>query len=162
MVVARKSYEYLQPQEQQQEKIVKKQKPKKNYRFEKVMLGVGIVVVLSLSLMLLIRFATITETRYQVHTLSKELEKLETQKERLRIQVEQVSKSRWIEREAVERLDLQYPLPNQVLYIHVHPSEVAMVSSQINNQYDEVLSSEVTAGKTINTMLSRFVGLFRI
>ncbi|SNS24621.1 cell division protein FtsL [Anaerovirgula multivorans] len=162
MVVARKTYDYLQPQEQQQEKVVKKQKPLKNYRFEKIMLGIGIVAVFSLSLMLLIRFATITETRYQVHSLNNQLEQLETQKERLRIEVEQVSKSRWIEREAIERLDMQYPLPDQVLYIHVHPAEVAMVSSQIKKQYDEMLPSEIASDNIIYTMFSKIVGLFRI
>ncbi|AOY77435.1 cell division protein FtsL [Clostridium formicaceticum] len=161
MVVARKKYNPIENHGQQQEKTIKKKKLKRSYRFEKIVLSMGIITVLSLSLMLLTRFATVTEVRHRVNHLNKQLEQLETQKEHLRIEVEKVSKSRWIEREAMERLSMQYPLPEQVVYIHVDPTEIAKLSHQL--QYgEEQLDAQNGSGNIFGETLNRFLGLFRI
>lgn len=162
MVIARKNYEYLPIQEEQQKKTPRQQKPKKNYRFAKFMLSMGIIATFSLSLMLLMRFVTITEARHRVHNLNMQLEELENQKERLRIEVERVSKSKWIEGEAKERLNMQYPLPEQVLYIHVHPNEIAMVSSKLHHSSAEVPSPPPNTQHALYRVIDKFVGLFRI
>ncbi|SDK40285.1 cell division protein FtsL [Natronincola ferrireducens] len=161
MVVAKRKYDYLEPQEQQQQKPIQRQKPKKNYRFEKIMMGFGIITVLSISLVLLIRFATITEAKHRIHHLHNQLEQLETQKEHLRVEVERVSKSRWIEREAKDRLNMQYPLPEQIIYISVDPIETAMLRNQLNNNEEEIYDKG-GSGDTFNKIFSRFVGLFKI
>ncbi|AKL95632.1 cell division protein FtsL [Clostridium aceticum] len=162
MIVARKNYNNaIENHQQYEEKKVKKKKVKRSYRFEKIVLGIGVITVLSLSLMLLTRFAAVTEVRHRVNHLNKQLEQLETQKEHLRIEVERVSKSRWIEKEAIERLSMQYPLPEQVLYIHVDPTEIAKLSHQLQSnqeQLDFKNSSNNIFGETLN----RFLGFFRI
>lgn len=174
MVVARKELDYLPPQEQQQKKVIKKQKSKKNYRFESIVFGTGLVITLCLCLMLLLRFTTITEVRHRVDSLNSQLAELEMQKQHLKIKVESLSKSKWIEKEAIERLDMQYPLPEQVIYIHVPPTEVAMISSQINSNNEKMLSSGTSSEKVtkntkrntseniIYSVVGKIVGLFRI
>lgn len=160
MVVARKKYEYLQPQEEQ--KVVIKQKTVKNYRFEKILLTFAIMLVFSLSLMLLTRFAAITEAKHQIHTLNNQLEQLKMQKERLKVEVERVSKSRWIEEEAIERLGMQYPLPEQVIYIHVPPTEVALLTSQINIKNEWLPSSQNSSIDAIYKIFGKIATLFKI
>ncbi|SES64521.1 hypothetical protein SAMN05660297_00068 [Natronincola peptidivorans] len=162
MVVARKKYDYAQPQEQQQQQQFKKPKPKRSYRFEKIVVSIGIIAALSLSLMLLTRFAVITETRYRVNHLNTQLEQLHTQKEKLRVEAEKVSKSRWIESEAIDRLDMQYPSPEQILYIHVHPAEVAELSSQLSSKIEENPTYHVASNNNLNKVFDIIVGLFKI
>lgn len=162
MVVAREKYDYLQPQEQKQTKTIKKQKPKKNYRFQKVLLCTNIVAILALSLVLLLRFATITEARHQVHTLNSQLDQLKMQKEHLKVKVESASKSKWIEKEAIERLSMQYPLLEQMLYIHVSPQETAMLTREMRVHNNEVFDEEISKKNSILNMAAKIVGLFKI
>lgn len=148
----------------EEKRPVRKQKPKKNYRFAKFLFSIGIIAALSLSLVLLMRFVTITEARHKVHNLNVQLEELENKKEKLRIEVERVSKSQWIEGKAKEELNMQYPLPEQVLYINIHPNEVAIVSNKLNNTFEET-SSSTLAPNTQHAFyrgINKLVGFFRI
>ncbi|ABR49036.1 hypothetical protein Amet_2886 [Alkaliphilus metalliredigens QYMF] len=135
MVVAQEEYKHLGQEEkqyqQQAPKTQKKPKPKSR-KFEKIMIASCLGVILALSLLLLLRYVGITEARHRVHNLGNELEQLEVQKEHLRVEVERASKSKWIEQEAKERLNLQYPTSQQMNYIQIDVTQVALVNQVIS------------------------------
>jgi len=163
--VARKDYYQLHEPEEQLQRQPKKQKKKepKRYRFEKVMATVGIITILVLSLSLLLRYASITETRHQVHGLSKQLEQLESQREKLKVEMEKVSKSKTIEAAAKERLNMQYPSKEQVFYVAVDPTKVALMNNEINKKINngEVIGANNNQS-TLKKMFHKISGMFNI
>ncbi|MCC5912548.1 MAG: hypothetical protein JJT76_19185 [Clostridiaceae bacterium] len=164
MVVAPKRDHYIQPQEQQQQqqRVSKNIKRKKSYRFEKIASGLGVSIVLILSLALLIRFAAITDARHHVHSLNQQIEQLESQRENLRVEVERSSKSQWIENEAKERLNMQYPQSQQMIYINVDPIEVAMISSRIKEANERNNNIEEGSSTILDRAFNKFVGFLKI
>lgn len=80
----------------------------------------------------------------------------------MKVEVERVSKSRWIEEEAIERLGMQYPLPEQVIYIHVPPTEVALLTSQINIKNEWLPSSQNSSIDAIYKIFGKIATLFKI
>lgn len=165
MVTAREIYEHLPAYEEEvvEEVEVKRQKPnpKPNNRFAKLVFSLIIITVLFLCIMLLIRFVSITEARHRVYSLQTELERIENKKEQLKIEVERVSKSKWIEEEAKNRLGMQYPLPEQVLYIHIHPNEVAMISNELQQETEKNLSTSPDTKHGLYTTITKIVGFFK-
>ncbi|MBM7614594.1 cell division protein FtsL [Alkaliphilus hydrothermalis] len=165
MEVARKDYYQLQEPQEQLQRQPKKQKKKapKSYRFEKVMATAGIVTILVLSLSLLLRYASITEARHDVHGLSKQLEQLENQREKLKVEMEKVSKSMTIEAAAKERLNMQYPSKEQVFYVAVDPTKVALMNNEIDKKINE---GEVIGLNTnlnpLKKMFHKISGMFNI
>ena len=124
-----------------------------------VMAIVGIVFVCSM--IILTRFTSITEARYSVDNLEKQLERLETEKTKLRIEVEKVLKSGWIEDEAKTRLQMDYPTAEQVICINVNPAKVAMLTGEINKQnYDD--SVKVGESKNIYAFLKKLISYTKI
>ena len=83
-------------------------------------------------------------------------------KEHLKVKVESASKSKWIEKEAIERLSMQYPLPEQMLYIHVSPQETAMLTREMRVHNNEVFDEEISKKNSILNMAAKIVGLFKI
>lgn len=135
MEVVRKEYHHYQPEwEQQQPTPKKKKKPQKSYRFEKAAVALSICGLLVLSLFLLLRYAAITELRHQVHSQNNTLQQLEEQKEKLKIELERVSKSRAIEEEALTKLEMKYPTPENTQYISINQTKVALLTNELNNR----------------------------
>ena len=163
MVVARKQYDYDQGKiKDQEKKTSKRPRPVRNFRLEKLIFTMGIILVLSLSLVLLLRYSSITKSRHQVHTLNNKLDQLKVQKEHLRIKLETVSKSRWIEELAEDRLSMTYPLADQILYIHVPADEIAIVSEEMH-YYNNSKDTDITSEKnTVFSFIGKIAGFFKI
>jgi len=134
LVLARKESIYIHEQmEEKQQSITNKSKnPKKNYRFEKIIITITLATVLAFSILLLTRFMAITEAKHRVNSLQNQIVRLEVEKEKLRVEVEKVSRSGWIESEAISRLDMVYPSQDQMIYININPTKVEMLASEIN------------------------------
>ncbi|HZK57278.1 MAG TPA: cell division protein FtsL [Clostridia bacterium] len=138
MVLARKESVYIDEQIKGEKRSQTRKKEQKNHRFAKIFITSIVGIVFACSILILTRFTAITEARYNVDSLEKRLEKLETEKTKLRIEVEKVSKSGWIEDEAKTRLQMDYPTTEQVICINVDPAEVAMLTGKINkSDYDD-------------------------
>lgn len=138
MVLARKESTYIDEQirEEKQPQIHKKKQ--KSYRFAKIFITTIVGIVFACSILILTRFTAITEARYNVTGLEKQLERLEIEKTKLKIEVEKVSKSGWIEGEAKIRLQMDYPTDEQIICINVNPAKVAMLTGKINkSNYDD-------------------------
>lgn len=167
MVLAREESIYIQEriEERQQpkpnHKNNKNKKPKKNYRFEKVIISLALTTVLASSILLLTRFMAITEAKHRVNRLQYQIERLEVEREKLRVEVEKVSKSGWIESEAMTRLGMVYPSPDQMIYININPTKVAMLASELKKS-NNLISTEKDQNKAYSNFISRLVSNIRI
>ena len=75
--------------------------------------------------------------------MEKRLESLEAEKAKLKVEVEKVSKSGWIESEAKIRLQMDYPTADQIISINVNPAKVAMLTNRINkSDYNNSIKSK--------------------
>jgi len=138
LVVAEKKHYYDLPEFEEKQDYQKKPKKKikpKSYRLEKVLIFATIFLVLGSSLLLLNRFSEIVEARYAIHSLSSKLEELEVQSQKTRIEVEKVTKSKFVENQAKTRLNMVYPKAEQTIYINVDPMEVAEISSHLEQKF---------------------------
>ncbi|HZX21790.1 MAG TPA: cell division protein FtsL [Clostridia bacterium] len=133
MVLARGESVYINEQKKEEKRSKTYRKKRKSFIFEKVIIMGIIGVAFAFSILVLTRFMTITETRYGLTGLEKQLERLEIEKTKLKIEIEKVSKSGWIESEAETRLQMNYPTAEQTICINVDPAKVAMLTSKINN-----------------------------
>ncbi len=112
MVLARKqpTYDDEQTKKQKPKKNIKK-KRQKRYILEKIIVVFAIALVFSYCILILTRYMSIVQIRHNVSKLERQLEGLEVEKTKLKVNVEKVSKSEWIENEAKNRLKMDYPNP---------------------------------------------------
>lgn len=159
MVIAEKKYYYNQPEFEEKQIEQKKQKKKikqKSYRLEKVMIFSTIFIILCASLLLLLRYSIIIESRYAIHTLSSQLEQLETQTQKTKIAVEKVTKSKNIESQAISRLNMVYPNLEQTMYINIDPIEVAEISNLLDEKFHHLQNDHTTINtKSISYFISK-------
>ena len=132
MVLARKESTYTNDPAKDKKKSQIHKKKQKNYRLEKIIVVFVVFVVFMFSILILMKFTAITEARYNVNNLEKQLEKLEIEKAKLKVDLEKVSKSEWIENEAKTRLQMDYPIAGQIIGINVDPAKVAILTNKIN------------------------------
>jgi len=163
LVLARKESIYIheQMEEKQQSITNKSKKPKKNYRFEKIIITITLATVLAFSILLLTRFMAITEAKHRVNSLQNQIVRLEVEKEKLRVEVEKVSRSGWIESEAISRLDMVYPSQDQMIYININPTKVEMLASEMKKTKDNN-STLREDNKNSNSFFVRLASYIRI
>ncbi len=143
MVLARKESAYTDEQVKRERQPQIHKKRQRSYRFEKVIITIIIAIIFACSISILTRFTSITEARYNVSNLEKRLESLEAEKAKLKVEVEKVSKSGWIESEAKTRLQMDYPTADQIISINVNPAKVAMLTNRINkSDYNNSIKSK--------------------
>ena len=68
----------------------------------------------------------------------KEIEKQNSQKQYLLIELEKIKESKWIEKEAEQRLGLKYPTNDQTVYVTVEDlfnNEIEVAEDKGNNNY---------------------------
>lgn len=161
MVLARKESTYTNEQIKEEKWSQIHKKRQKSYKFEKIIITIIIAIVFVFSILILTRFTAITEVRYNVNSLEKQLETLEIEKTKLKVEVEKVSKSGWIESEAKTRLQMDYPIAEQIISINVNPAKVAMLTSEINkSNYNDPI--KLKESKSPYRFLKRLINYIRI
>lgn len=91
----------------------KKSKTKKKYRPLFILI---IFAILSI-LFFMYRYSIISNLKYEIQSLNKELENSKNKKKELYIQLENLSNSGYIEKKAREKLQMDYPKEEQIVYI---------------------------------------------
>lgn len=161
MVLAREESIYTNEQIKEEKRLPVRRKRRKSHMFEKIIVMAIVGVVFVCSMLILTRFTAITEARYSVDNLEKQLERLEIEKTKLKIGVEKVLKSGWIEDEAKTRLQMDYPAAEQVICINVNPAKVAMLTNEINKpNYDD--SFKVGENKNLYAFLKKLISYTKI
>ncbi len=161
MILARKESTYIDEQTRKGKQPEIRKKKRKNRRFEKTIATIIIVAVFACSILILMRFTVITEARNNVNNLEKQLEELETEKAKLKVDVEKALKSGWIESEAKIRLEMDYPTTEQIIGITVDSSKVAMLNSEINKTNHNGPTKSKDSGSRYG-LLKRLVSYIKI
>ncbi|QXM05807.1 septum formation initiator family protein [Crassaminicella indica] len=121
MVVAQRKYSYVEEEiKQPQPKKSNKKKPKQKVKIKanhKVQMIFGIIMIGSLCIAILLGYARISELKYRIYGLNKEIHQLEIHIENLKVQVDGVKRSDLIEKKAREELGMQYPDKSQMVFI---------------------------------------------
>ncbi len=98
---------------------------KKKIQFmEKIKIIFGVIVMGVLCIGILLGYVQLTESRYHVNTLHKEVKQLQAQVENLQIEVEGMKRSDCIEQKAKEKLGMQYPVKEQMVFLNIDENEM--------------------------------------
>ncbi|MDD4569027.1 MAG: cell division protein FtsL [Tepidanaerobacteraceae bacterium] len=81
---------------------------------------VRLVVTALLAFLLLSRFAYITESQYRLHTLQSEINNIESQNERLRVEIASLKSVARIEEIAKNKLNMKEPRNDQIIYLNAN------------------------------------------
>ncbi len=133
----------------------------RSYVRETCALFLCVIAFLGLNLFLLSRYAEITSVKHQVLQMEKSLEQLRNTKEKLSVEIEKSSKLEWIEGEAVTRLSMKYPDKNQVIYISVDPTKVALIDGELEKTYIEDERNGILPN-SIERIFHKFAGVLQI
>ena len=108
-------------------KKVNKNNKKKKAKKKKLSINVlikfikasSILAVLGLVIGLLCGYSVVSELKYELNSLNKELDKKLEKKDNIRVELDVLSKSGYIEEEAKTRLNMDSPQGDQIEYIDV-------------------------------------------
>ncbi len=79
---------------------------------------VGCFVVVLLG-MLMLRYSEISELKYDINSLTRDLEEIKNHKKEIEVELEQSNRSDVIEQIAIEQLQMMYPSDDQIVYIEM-------------------------------------------
>ncbi|TCO79313.1 cell division protein FtsL [Marinisporobacter balticus] len=128
MVVAQRKYNYLEEeaiyQPPKKNNANKHKESKKIKTIHKVQMILSIIIIASLCIGILLGYVKVSELKYKVNGLNKEIEQLEGVAENLRVDVEGIKRSDIIEKSAKEELGMQYPEKTQMVFLSVDNSKM--------------------------------------
>ncbi|GAB6088371.1 hypothetical protein [Alkaliphilus crotonatoxidans] len=134
MEVIRKEYPQLQPERREKPTPKKKGMPQKKLPLGKSSCCFINLWAFGIELISPIKIRCHNGAKASVHAQNNTLEQMEMQREKLKIELERVSKSRAIEQEALERLKMQYPSPENTQYIVINQTKVDLLTNELNNR----------------------------
>ncbi|SHJ56185.1 septum formation initiator family protein [Tepidibacter formicigenes] len=92
-------------------------KKKKNRKLN--ILSIFGLFILCIIIIFMYRYSIVSSLKYEVQSLNKELENKKNKKKQLYLELDNLSKSGFIEKEAKERINMIYPTDEQTVYIKV-------------------------------------------
>ncbi len=99
---------------------INKLKNKKSRNKRKTLVYIVFVaIVLSIVITFMYRYAVISGLRYDMTSLDKELKNKKNEKKQLDLNLDELSRSGFIEKDAQERLNMNYPTEEQTVYINI-------------------------------------------
>ncbi|KAB3538596.1 hypothetical protein F8154_01505 [Alkaliphilus pronyensis] len=164
MEVVRKDYlPHVTEEKQHNHQIKRPKKQKKNkFRLLKVATACSISCLLMLGLVVVVGYASTTELKHEILSLNKQLEEVEANRDKLKVELEKLSKSRWIEAEAEGRLGMVYPLPENTYYFSVNSTKVSLLTNELNNNMNDKESTGPDKDGFLSRTISKFVALLNI
>ena len=94
-----------------------KPKEKKAKKTKKKVRIFPIVLVFSMSIIMISRYAYIAEINFNINKMEKEYNKILKQNESLKVSLMGTINLQTLEQVAIEELNMQYPDPDQILYV---------------------------------------------
>jgi len=80
---------------------------------------VFVAIVLSIVITFMYRYSVISNLKYDIHSLDTELKNKKNEKKQLNFNLDELSRSGFIEKDAKERLNMNYPTEEQTVYINI-------------------------------------------
>lgn len=159
MVVAQRKYDYVE------EKIEKNKQSKKNEEkqknefkaIHKIQLVFSLVIITSLCIGILLGYVQLTELKYNINSLRKDLHKVEGSIENLRVDVERMQRTDIIEKKAREELGMQYPKKEQMVFLHLDHKALTNEKEEQEASLDKTNKSSLI--QNIKGTLSKVFGL---
>ncbi|WP_053956886.1 septum formation initiator family protein [Inediibacterium massiliense] len=161
MIIAQRKYKhmnekYLQPEPKNERKKNTEKKIKASHKLQIIF---GLLIVGSLCIGILLGYAKLTELKYKINGMNKDIHQMEAQIENLKVEVEEIKRSDWIEKKATEELGMQYPEKSQMEFIHVNSNSIqnALNTQEKAQKYEERDQTGLVA--VIKKTASKIIGL---
>jgi len=145
-------YSYVD--EKQYKPLRKKKKKTKNNAAIKMKLFASALLLLCVCLFVLLRYAYITQIKFDVSQLDKEITKLHSEKQDLLIELDKIKESGLIEFEAQSKLGMVYPSEEQIVYVSLNNNDPRYISEDIDEEKPFVLL------KSLNNFLIKIYNMF--
>jgi len=111
------NYDYLNESGQKKNKRVNRKENKKKNLLIKMSFMFWVIVIASAFIFILLRYTAITEAKYNVYSLNKEIKKLEDHLQEVKVELDSLTRSDIIEEAAVKDLNMQYPQYDQMVFL---------------------------------------------
>lgn len=115
-------------------KLLIRKKPKYCGSMFKVFLCM--VIVVAVMVLLLQRYAVISETKYQIFDHKSRIKELQYQKEEMKAELDSAFVIEYVEKVAIEELNMQYPTASQVVYIGKESNYVVIKESSLPQEIE--------------------------
>lgn len=112
-----------------QPRVLTKAKPKPLHQLRLILLGLAIIIFCS-SLVYMAMEAKISSLAWQINQIKKDMSDLDTDRERLKLEVENLSSMERVEAYASEYLDMIYPEAKDVMYLDFNALNLPLGESQ--------------------------------
>lgn len=139
MLVAKKEYKDYSYNEQLDENIKRKKvivKRKSNTKIKLKIFSFTLILLL-FGISILGRYAYIAQNSTDISRYEKEIQKLVKEKETLEVELYKIAQSQWIESEAREKLNMDFPRSDQRVYINVS-SKIAKDDIEIDDNSNKL------------------------
>ncbi|KXG75924.1 hypothetical protein [Thermotalea metallivorans] len=152
MIVSQRKYDYRELENTQKEQRKKDrsaaQRRHKIKAVHKLQIMLSIVAMAGLCVAILLGYVALTEAKYRVHALDKEIKQLEGQIENLKVKTEIIKKSTVIEERAMAELGMQYPTKEQMVFLDIdnHPKMGGQDTKENGEAEDNGKNGKLMAG----------------
>lgn len=109
-------------------KVLKAKKQQRNNNKVKLRMVFNLVFVFSLVFAMMYRYALITEMNYEIDKLNVQYNKIRDENSRLKLEIEKTMNLASIEKIAEEKLGMQKPDKNQIVYVSVPKNDYTIAS----------------------------------
>ena len=83
---------------------------------------------------LLLSYAQVTSLKYKITEQKTEISKVTEEIQRYDIDLDKIRESGWIEKYALQKLNMKYPVEDQIIYLKVNKDLDELTSKNIENQ----------------------------
>lgn len=129
MLVAEKKYSYnnnrysTENKESNKKRVSRGKKKNNKNLFIRISALFWVLVISSALIFVLLRYTTITEARYEVLSLKKEIKELENNLQDINAEYDSLTRSDIIEKAALDKLSMQYPKYEQMVFLDIKATE---------------------------------------
>lgn len=108
---------------------------KKNLKLSfKINILLGAFFLVLMCVALLLSYAQVTSLKYKITEQKTEIAKVTEEIQRYDIDLDKIRESGWIEKYALQKLNMKYPVEDQVIYLKVNKDLDELTSKNIENQ----------------------------
>jgi len=141
MLVAQKKYNYEpvpEYQDYQREnkklKVITVRRTKAIMRFKAML---GILVFFALGIFILLRYSMINEEKRNIYKLKAELNEITRANNQIQVELNRKVDLGEVEKQAIQKLGMQYPDKNQMIYVQIPKTDFTEVPIESENQTEE-------------------------
>lgn len=159
MVVAQRKVQYEEVQargsQHKEKKSIETNKKNKVKVSHKLQIIISITALVGLCIGMIFGYAQLTETKYRIYYLDKEVNELSAQIETLKVELESLKKTDIIETQAKE-LHLQYPQKDQIVYLDIDDQPITVVKDA------ETKNLETEEKKGVFSLKDMFIKIYAL